>query len=792
MLFARAKRLWAICLLCAVGLAGCAEYKGDPPRSRSQRVAKVESDFKAEADKSAAGTEPSKTAAASNDEAAALPPLEDAPGAGPPATATDPVPLEAPPDVPQLDDPAASAKSPPAPPGGDGSGPLLVAAAPSNEKKKRQAPERKDRPVLIPREVLFGNPEKAMARISSDGRRLAYLAPLRGVLNVWVGPADDPDAAKPVTKDQGRGVRRFFWAYTNRHIIYLQDKDGDENWRVYSVDVESGERKDLTPLENVRAEIESVSEKFPEQILVGLNDRDERFHDVYRVHLLSGQRELVQKNPGLAGFLIDDDYQVRLAMNYTATGGQVLLKPEGDDDWKPFLEIGPADALTTGPAGFDKSGKVLYFIDSRNRNTSALTALEIDSGQQQVLAEHPRADVGGILLHPTEKTVQAVSFTYARREWKVLDPAVQEDLDYLNSVEDGEVQVTSRTLDDTMWTVAYIVDDGPLRFYLYDRKNRKATHLFDSRSDLARYELAKMHAPIIEARDGLELVSYLTLPPGSDPDGDGRPQQPVPMVLQVHGGPWARDTWGFDAAHQWLANRGYAVLSVNFRGSTGFGKEFLNAANSEWAGRMHDDLIDAVRWAVKEGIANEDQVAIMGGSYGGYAALVGLTFTPEVFACGVDIVGPSNLVTLLNNVPPYWMPFMPVMKDRVGDHTTVAGREALLAKSPLTKVDRIVRPLLIAQGANDPRVKQQEADQIVAAMREREIPVTYVLYPDEGHGFARPENRMSFYAVVEAFLAEHLGGRFQPIGDAFDNASITVPAGADQVPGLAPALKSEP
>jgi dipeptidyl aminopeptidase/acylaminoacyl peptidase len=301
-----------------------------------------------------------------------------------------------------------------------------------------------------------------------------------------------------------------------------------------------------------------------------------------------------------------------------------------------------------------------------------------------------------------------------------------------------------------------------------------------------------MHDRVIKSRDGLNLVCYLTLPPGTDPDDNGVPNRPLPMVLDVHGGPWARDSWGFNSYHQWLANRGYAVLSVNYRGSTGFGKEFTNAANGEWSGKMHDDLLDAVNWAVDEKIAQKDKVAIMGGSYGGYATLVGMTYTPETFACGVDIVGPSSLVTLLRNVPEYWMPFMPVMKIRVGDVSTEEGRAALLKRSPLTHVEKIKRPLLIGQGQNDPRVKRQEADQIVKAMTEKNIPVTYVLYPDEGHGFHRPENNKSFNAVTEAFLAEQLGGRFEPVGDDFKGATITVPVGAEHVPGLTEALANVP
>lgn len=626
---------------------------------------------------------------------------------------------------------------------------------------------------LIPRDVLFGNPQRAAARLSPDGKWLSFLAPVDGVLNVWVVETGRELAkAVPVTEDRKRGIRSYSWAYDNGHLLYIQDKDGDENWHVYATNVETRQTRDITPIDGVRAEIQEVSYKHP------------------------GEKHLIQQNHGVAGFLTDDDYAVRLAFNYTPVGGQIWQLPEGEGDartWKDFLEFGPEDAMTSGPAGFDKTGQTLYFQDSRNRNTAGLFAMDLKSLNTKLVADDPRCDVGGVLAHPTEKTIEAVSFTYARTEWKILDAAVQPDFDYLKTVEDGEIVIADRTLDDRQWIVAFFLDDGPVKTYRYQRgSERKATFLFANRDDLADYALVKMHAPIVTSRDGLALVSYLSLPPGTDMDNDGRPASPVPMVLMVHGGPWARDGWGLNPSHQWLANRGYAVLSVNYRGSTGFGKEFINAANGQWAGKMHDDLIDAVDWAVKEGIDQRDKIAIMGGSYGGYATLVGLTFTPEVFACGVDIVGPSNLVTLLQNVPEYWIPFMPVMKVRVGDVDTEAGREGLSARSPLARADKIVRPLLIGQGANDPRVKKLEADQIVEAMTRQNIPVTYVLYPDEGHGFARPENRMSFNAVAEAFLAEQLGGRFEPVGDDFTNASITVLAGKEGVPGLTEALASSP
>jgi dipeptidyl aminopeptidase/acylaminoacyl peptidase len=652
---------------------------------------------------------------------------------------------------------------------------------------------------LIPRDVLFGYPQRAQARLSPDGKWLSFQAPVDGVLNVWVGPADDISKAKPVTQEKVRPIPMHQWAYDNKHILYIQDKNGDENFHLYATNVETGETRDLTPIKGVRAEIQDVSYKFPNEILVGLNDRNPEVHDIWRVNLATGAKELVQENPGVAGYLTDDDYNVRMSINYTPTGGQIWQVPQGEGDkrtWKTFLEFGPEDAMTSGPAGFDKTGNVLYFEDSRNRNTAGLFSMDLKSGDVKLIAEDPRTDVGGVLAHPTEKNIQAVSFTYTRTQWEVLDDAIAKDIEFLKNFQEGEFIVTGRTLDDSKWTVAYIMDDGPVKFYVYDRtinsENPKdrMTFLFNNRDDLADYPLVKMHDRVIKSRDGLNLVSYLSLPPGTDPDNDGVPNKPVPMVLDVHGGPWARDGWGLNPYHQWLANRGYAVLSVNYRGSTGFGKEFINASNGEWSGKMHDDLIDAVNWAVENKIAQKDKIAIMGGSYGGYATLVGLTFTPDVFACGVDIVGPSSLETLLKNVPPYWMPFMPVMKVRVGDVSTDEGRAALRARSPLSFVGKIKRPLLIAQGANDPRVKQLEADQIVKAMTEKNIPVTYVLYPDEGHGFHRPENNKSFNAVTEAFLAEQLGGRFEPVGKDFEGATITVPEGAEHVPGLEKSLEA--
>ncbi|MEZ4297205.1 MAG: S9 family peptidase [Polyangiaceae bacterium] len=648
---------------------------------------------------------------------------------------------------------------------------------------------------LVPRQVLFGNPDKASVQLSPDGKQISYLAPEGGVMNVFVGPADKPAEAKAVTAEKGRGIRRYFWGEDNRHVLYLMDKGGDENFHVLSVDLKSAETKDLTPFDGVQARVLLLSPKHKDEVLLAINNRDKKYHDLHKADLRTGKLELVQENKGYSGFIVDYDFVPRYAMKSAAGGVDEVYfvdRPaKGKEPGEPrlFTKVPYEDSLTTGLMGFDLAGKTLYAIDSRGRDTAALVTVDPKSGATKVLAEDPQADVSDdALVDPKTMKVQAVAATYERKKWTAIDKAVAGDLEALGKVTDGDFTVNSRSSDDKKWVVAYVVSDGPVRYYLYDRPSKKAQFLFTNRADLEKVKLAKMHSRVIKARDGLSLVSYLTLPPGADADGDGVPDKALPMVLWVHGGPWARDVWGLNATHQWLSNRGYAALSVNYRGSTGFGKKFLNAANKEWAGKMHDDLIDSVDWAVAQKIAEKSQVAIGGGSYGGYATLVGLTFTPETFACGVDIVGPSNLLTLLASIPPYWEPLVEQFAGRVGDPRTDEGKKLLLSRSPLSRVDKITRPLLIGQGANDPRVKQAESDQIVKAMQDGKIPVTYVLYPDEGHGFNRPENRISFFAVAETFLAQCLSGPIEPIGGDFKGASITVPAGADQVSGLTDAL----
>jgi len=609
---------------------------------------------------------------------------------------------------------------------------------------------------LIPREVLFGNPEKIGPSLSPDGRDLAYLAPdERNVLQVWLRSPGQQDDRK-LTNDEKRGIYSYFWTYDGRHMVYEQDSDGDENYHLYAVDIASGSVRDLTPFPGARAMRIARSPERPGEILVGINARDLSVFDVYRVDLATGAAELMVENPGqVNAWWADAELAVRAALLACDDGGfDLMVRPAAEADWRTLRHWGPDEEGS--PIGFSKDGRTLYLKSNHDANTLRLVAVDLDSGQERVLAEDPQYDLETVLRHPVERTVQAAGFCRDKLGWQVLDQAVAGDFDFLLGVRDGELRILSRDLADTTWVVGYTTDDGPVYYYTYDRQARQARPLFTSNSKLESLPLAKMQPVTYTARDGLTIHAYLTLPPGAEPKN-------LPTVLRAHGGPWWRYAWGYDAVGQWLANRGYAVLQVNYRGSTGYGKDFLNAGNREWAGKMHDDLIDGVEWLKARGIADPDRIAIMGGSYGGYATLVGLTFTPDVFACGVDIVGPSSLITLLRTVPPYWKTRMKVWAHRLGD---VEKDEAFLkSRSPLYFAHRIKKPLLIGQGANDPRVKQAESDQIVAAMRKANIPVEYIVYTDEGHGFVRPENRIHFFARAEQFLAKHLGGRAEPVGE---------------------------
>lgn len=618
---------------------------------------------------------------------------------------------------------------------------------------------------LIPREVLFGNPDRMFVRLSPNGEYISYLAPKDGVLNVWVAPRDNFTAAKVVTNDTDRGIRSYFWAHNNTHIVYIQDREGNEDWHIYSVNLETKIPQNLTPISGIQARVVETSHKFPHEILIAMNDRDPAYHDIYRLNVVNGRTDLVLENKEFSAFVTDDNLEIRYGVRQRPDGGNQILRNDGEF-WTMWTEIDADDSMTCNPLGFDKTGDVLYMIDSRNRNTAALLTIDLKTDKSSLIYENPKADINDVMIHPTERTIQAASSSYLMKEWTVYDSAIEADLTYLKGLEVGELEIMSRTTEDTFWIAVFLVDDGPAKYYLYDRKAKRADYLYSSKDSLVGLPLVPMHSVVVKARDGLELVCYYSLPKESDPEGTGIPTSPVPFVLDVHGGPWARDTWGYDGAHQWLANRGYGVMNVNFRGSTGLGKAHANAGIGQWGAKMHDDLLDALQWAVSKKIADASKVAIIGGSYGGYAVLNALTKTPDVFACGIDIVGPSNLITLMESIPPYWRPIIEMFKVQIGaDPETIEGRKFLMERSPINHVKNIVKPLLIGQGANDPRVKQAESDQIVQAMQQNKIAHTYVLFPDEGHGFVRPENRLAFFAIAEAFLAQNIGGSCQPIGN---------------------------
>lgn len=627
---------------------------------------------------------------------------------------------------------------------------------------------RAELPPLIPRDILFGNPEKASPKLAPDGKQIAWLAPDdKNVLQVWVQTVGGTDA-KMITADKKRGIRIYEWAGDNKTLLYLQDSDGDENWHIYGVDLASGNVRDYTPFEGIRAEITALDPDYPEKILVSMNLRERTLFDVYRIDLKTGAVVLDTVNPGnVAAFAADAKFQIRAAELATPEGGsEILIRDTVDSPWQSWEKEGPEEILEF--LDFSADGKSVFLRSSVGSDTARIIRKDIETGAETTIASSDKVDAGEVLIQPRTHTIQAVAFAPGRTTWTVIDPSIQEDFKGIAKLAEGDFRIGDRDSSDSTWLVGFTSDSGPVRYYSWDRKTKSGTFLFVHQPALEGLALAQVQPVVITSRDGLELHGYLTLPVGVK-------AKKLPMVLLVHGGPWYRDRWGFNPESQWFANRGYACLQVNFRGSTGYGKKFLNAGNKEWGLKMQDDLTDAVNWAVKKGYADPKRVAIYGGSYGGYAALAGLTITPELFACAVDIVGPSNLETLARSFPPYWKPVQVLFSHRVGNVDDPQDIELLKNASPLFKADRIVRPLLIGQGANDPRVPQVESEQIVTAIEKNGGKVVYVLYSDEGHGFARPENRLDFSARTEAFLAANLGGRLEPLaGETYPGSTAVV------------------
>ncbi|MFH0765383.1 MAG: S9 family peptidase [Calditrichota bacterium] len=604
---------------------------------------------------------------------------------------------------------------------------------------------------LIPREVLFGNPERVLPALSPEGKKLAYIAPHQGTLNVWVktlGRDDD----HPLTDDHNRGIRNFAWAQRGKLIVFLQDEDGDENWRLYAISAQGGPVCNLAPEAGVQVRLIALSRQRPNWVLIGINNRSPSLHDAYLVNLQTGERILEAVNDiNATEWFADNELSVRIAQVPTPDGGFVYLhRPESKSPWQPFYTVGPDDALGTNPKRFTADNRSLYLISSRGVNASELRLIDLITGAERVLVSDPIYDVSDLFIHPLRPEVQAAAILKEKRCWQNLDPDIGDDFQRLAEACSGDFTVVDRDYADHTWLILFNQDKEPASYYIYHRPQGKLEFLFSARPQLAGRTLARMQPIAYQARDGLTINGYLTLPPGER-------ETNLPCVLTVHGGPWKRDTWGYDPETQWLANRGYAVLQVNFRGSTGYGKAFTNAGDKEWGGRMQDDLTDGIRWLVAQGIADPLRVAIFGGSFGGFAALSGLTTTPDLYRCGVAQFGPSNLITFQNTIPPYWEPFRPIIYRRIGH--PVEDREMLEARSPLNQVDQILAPLLLVQGANDPRIKREESRQIRDALTAAGKSVEYLEFPNEGHGFVRPENRLKFYAAAERFLAEHLGGR---------------------------------
>ena len=648
-------------------------------------------------------------------------------------------------------------------------------------------------PELIDRELFFGDPEISGAQLSPDGNYVTFMRPFEGVRNIWIKAFDEPfDDARPLTRDE-RPVPGYFWSQDSRFVLYVQDRDGDEDFHVWAVDPagevdpETGTpaARNLTDLEGVRATIIAVPESTPDRMLVGLNDRDPALHDVYAVTISTGERELlIENDQNVAGWSADLDGMVRLAMRQTSDGGTEILRVEEGDLGEAIFTCSWEE--TCGPMSFQPDGETVWFMSNRGDEVDliGLYTLNIASGELTLIERDPEGEVdfGGAVFSPATRELQATVYIGDRPRIYPQTDEFAETLEFLrDNLPEGQIGISSQTRDESVALISLSRDVDPATVYVYDRAAGTLEELYRVRPEIDSGQMAEMRPVRYTARDGLEISGYLTLPNGAEPEN-------LAVVALIHGGPWARDTWGFRSQVQFMANRGYAVFQPNFRGSTGFGQAFLNAGNNEWGDAMQDDITDGIRYLIDQGIADPDRVCIMGGSYGGYATLAGMVFTPELYACGVNIVGVSNIITLLNSIPAYWGPIRQIFTLRVGDPDTDEGRAQLERQSPINHVEQIQRPLLIVHGANDPRVRQSEADQIVVAMREAGLPVEYILAPDEGHGFSQRINRMAMFARIEQFLAQHLGGRYQS-GMADDVrerlAAITVDVDTVEMPELA-------
>jgi dipeptidyl aminopeptidase/acylaminoacyl peptidase len=615
-------------------------------------------------------------------------------------------------------------------------------------------------PAIIPRDVLFGNPERISPALSPDGVSLAWIAPdPEKTLQIWLQTIGKNDE-RVITKAKNRGIRECFWAMDNHTLLFKQDNNGDQNFHLYGLNVINQAVRDYTPLQGVRVDWVCLDPAFPNELLVSLNVRERAFFDVYRLDLRSGALVLDTENPGdVSAWFADPALRIRMAQIATPDGGtEIRVRSDEKHPWETTLIAKPDELVDA--LGFAPDGLSIYLTSSIGRDTSAVVQRNIATGVEKLIAANDEVDPSDVQIDPRRHVIEAIAFCPGRTVLEVVDPAVKEDYAGLSRLEDGDFTILDRS--QRIWLVGFSSDRiagferKPGHFYLWDRKTKKGTFLFASRPELDGKTLAPMKPVVIPTRDGLKMPGDLTLPLGVPPKA-------LPLILYPHGGPWERDKWGYYGNVQWLANRGYAVLQPDFRGSLGYGKKYLFAGNKEWSLKMHDDLLDAVNWAIKEGLADPLRVGIVGGSYGGYCVLNAVTRSSDVFACAADICGPSNLRTVIASFPIYWKPMRSLVDARVANIDDPKDAELIRHASPLNFADQIRRPLFIAQGGNDPCVHQTESEQMVAAIKANHGAVTYVLYPDEGHGLSRIENRLDLSARTEAFFGKFLGGRVEPM-----------------------------
>ena len=606
---------------------------------------------------------------------------------------------------------------------------------------------------IINRKILFKNPEVLSPKLSHNGKYIACLKDINNVLKIAGKTLENNDYEK--WSNNKRNITSFYWSYDNRHLIYLQDDKGNENFQLYVVDTITKEEKALTNQQDTRVILYKLSDIKPNIVIVGINDQDPQWHNLYQINIITGEKELIFQNKQYLDFTFDENLRIRFAYKMNEEGGTDIYVMQKNATLKYHSSISFED--TAFIIGFTANNHSAYWLDNRERNHICLMEEDIASGKKKIIASDPKADINGILLNPNTKVVEGWSSTYIKEEWCILEPAIMEDIKHIEAKIGSSITIISRTLNDELWTLSTISDTQPKAFYMWDKVRKSLKFLHSTNHELYSKKLTPMEYYLINTKDKFQLVSYISWPK--------QLLEPVPLILWVHGGPRARDYWGFNVIHQWLTNRGYAVLSVNYRGSKGFGKNFMNAGNHEWGGKMHDDLIEAAQYFINTGKINPKKIAIAGGSYGGYAALVGLTFTPQFFACAVDIVGPSNLNTLIGSIPEYWKPAIGMLKKMIGDPSTAEGKKLLEQRSPLNKVDMIEKPLLIQQGLHDPRVKVSESRQIVSTMKKKNIPVEYIEFQEEGHGFLMPNNKIASYSIIEKFFSKHLGGKLEQIDE---------------------------